>query len=108
MTGRLNGDLVFENRGTEISILNGKLSNLGSGGMLIIKDTKFLENMARNTGQSTDLLVENFKNYHYNIGSIKLFLENNNLALDTALDGETGKRDINIVLHDFKLKKEEK
>ncbi len=108
MTGRLSGDLVFESKGAEIKILNGKFSSLESGGMLIIKDTKFLENMARNTNQSLDLLVENFKNYHYNTGTIKLFLENNNLALDTALDGETGKRDINIILHDFKLKKEEK
>ena len=108
MTGRLNGDLTFKGKGPDIKILNGKLFSLEPGGMLIIKDTKFLENVARNSNQSLDLLVGNFNNYHYNIGTIKLFLENNNLVLDIALNGETGKRDINIVLHDFKLKKEEK
>jgi hypothetical protein len=108
MTGRLSGDLIFKGKGSDIEILNGKLSSLESGGMLIIKDTKFLENMARDTNQSLDLLVENFKDYHYNIGTIKLFLDNSNLILDTVLDGETGKRNINIVLHDFRSKKEEK
>lgn len=106
MTGRLSGNLTLKGQGANIEILNGELSTLESGGMLIVKDTKFLENMARNTNQSLDLLVENFKNYHYNIGAIKLSLDNNNLMLDAALDGETGKRNINIVLHDFRLKKE--
>jgi hypothetical protein len=106
MTGRLIGDLAFKGKGSYIEILNGKLSSLESGGMLIIKDTKFLENMARDTNQSLDLLVENFKDYHYNIGTIKLFLDNSNLILDIVLDGETGKRNINIVLHDSRLKKE--
>ncbi len=106
MTGRLSGNLTLQGKNAEIEILNGEFSTLESGGMLIVKDTKFLENMARNTNQSLDLLVENFKNYHYNIGIIKLSLDNNNLMLGAALDGETGKRNINIVLHDFRLKKE--
>jgi len=106
MTGRLSGNLTLKGQGSDIKTLNGELSTLKSGGMLIIKDTKYLENIARNTNQSLDLLVENFKNYHYNIGAIKLSLNNNNLMLDAALDGETGKRDIKIVLHDFSLKKE--
>lgn len=105
MTGRLSGNLTLQGKGADIEILNGELSTLEPGGMLIVKDTKFLENMASKTNQSLDLLVENFKNYHYNIGTMKLSLDNNNLMLDTALDGETGKRNINIVLHDFRLKK---
>jgi hypothetical protein len=76
--------------------------------MLIIKDAQVLKNLASNTNQSADLLMENFQNYHYNIGALKLFLDNGNLILDAALDGETGKRDLNIVLHDFSLKKEGK
>jgi hypothetical protein len=106
MTGRLGGDLTLKGKGTDIEILNGRLSSLESGGMLMIKDTKFLENMARNINQSLDLLVENFKNYHYNIATIKLFLDKSNLIIDAALDGETGKRNLNIVLHGFRLKKE--
>jgi len=106
MTGRLSGDLALKGKGSDIEILNAKLSSLESGGRLIIKNTKFLENMARDTNQSLDLLVENFKNYHYNTGTIKLFIENRNLIMDTVLDGEAGKRNIDIILHDFKSKKE--
>ncbi|MCX5656685.1 MAG: YdbH domain-containing protein, partial [Candidatus Omnitrophica bacterium] len=73
MTGRLSGDLVFESKGAEIKVLNGKFSSPESGGMLIIKDTKFLENMAHNSSQPINLLMESFKNYHYNMGTIKLF-----------------------------------
>lgn len=106
MTGRLSGDSAFKGKGPSIEILNGTLSSLGSGGMLIIKDTRFLENMARDTNQSLDLLVENFRDYHYNIGTIKLSLDNGNLILEIALDGEKGKRTINIVLHDVRFTKE--
>ena len=106
MTGTLKGEVVVKGNGAFLEILTGKLSSLESGGSLIIKDTRFLENMARNTNQSKDLLVENFKDYHYTIGAIKLFLDKGNLNLDIALDGETGKRNITIVLHDFILKKE--
>jgi len=107
MTGRLSGDLTFNGKGPDIETLDGKLSSLESGGMLIIKDTGVLENMARDTNKSLNLLVENLKDYHYTIGTIKLFLDNSDLIMDTVLDGETGKRTISIVLHDFRLKKEE-
>ena len=65
-----------------------------------------LENMARDTKQPLDLLVESFKDYQYNIGTIKLFLDHNNLTLDIVLDGEAGKRELKIILHDFSIKKE--
>jgi hypothetical protein len=100
--------LTFKGAGHDIEILSGELSSFGSGGILVIKDTNFLQNMARKTNRSLNLLVENFKDYHYNIGTIKLLLDNGDLVLDSVLEGETGKRDINIVLHDFRLKKEEK
>jgi hypothetical protein len=106
MTGRLSGDLVFKSKGPEIKVLDGKISSLESGGMLNIKDTAFLENLARASNQPLELLVANLRDYHYNIAGIKLFTENENLALKTVFDGETGKRTINIILHDFRLQKE--
>jgi len=48
-----------------------------------------------------ELLVDNFKNYHYSSGTINLSLDNENINLDLALDGKSGKRDLNITLHDF-------
>lgn len=106
MTGRLTGDLAFKGKRFYFEILNGKLSSLEPGGMLIIKDPRFLENIARNTNQSLNSLVENFKNYHYSIGDSNLFLDNGNLVLDIVLYGGKGRRELKIVLHDFRLKKE--
>jgi hypothetical protein len=74
---------------------------LGSG-TLTIKDNKFLENMAKNSGEPLDILVESFKNYRYNTGLMRVALDGRNLGFEISLDGETGKRNLNIVIHDFK------
>lgn len=107
MTGRLNGDLKLSGLGARLEILGGNFSTLSPGGTLVIKDTKFLENMARNSRQPMDLLVESFKNYEYNKGLMGLSLEGNNVILKIGLEGKTGKRDLNVVLHDFSLGKGE-
>ena len=104
-SGRMSGGISLEARGLDIAALKGTFSSLGSGGMLVVKDKKFLENMAGNSGQSLDMLVESFKNYRYSIGNIELFLDNGNLNFNVALDGEAGKRNLNIVVHDFNLKR---
>lgn len=105
MSGSLSGNAVLKGRGRDIDILSGRLIS-SKGGTLTIKDTAFLERIARSSGQSLDILVESFKNYHYNTGVIKLFLDKGDIILDAALDGEAGKRDLNITVHDFELKKE--
>jgi hypothetical protein len=74
--------------------------------MLTIKDSGYLENMARSSGQSLDILVESLKNYHYNSGVAKLSLERNNFIFDIFLEGETGKRNLKVTLHDFNLMRE--
>ena len=56
--------------------------------------------------QPVDLLVESFKDYRYNVAIMNLSLENNNVMLRISLDGATGKRNLNVVLHDFGIKKE--
>ncbi len=108
MTGKLSGELKIRGKGAKIEMLSGNFSTLTPGGTLVIMDTKFLENMARNTQQPLDLLVENFKNYRYNTGLLSLGIEDNNIILKVALEGEAGKRNLNVILHDFKLGKEEK
>jgi hypothetical protein len=47
--------------------------------------------------------VESFKDYHYNTALMKLSFDKGNIILDVALEGEAGKRNLSIVLHDFKL-----
>ncbi|MFH1641081.1 MAG: YdbH domain-containing protein [Candidatus Omnitrophota bacterium] len=103
MTGRLKGELVIGGSAWRIAMLKGDFFTLEPGGMLVIKDTKFLENMARRTRQPLDLLVESFKNYGYNVGLMTLGIEESNIIFKMTLEGEAGKRNLSVVLHDFDL-----
>ncbi|MFC1699570.1 YdbH domain-containing protein [Candidatus Omnitrophota bacterium] len=104
MSGSLSGSVAVQGRGARITVLGGDFSSDSPGGILIIKDKALLENLAGQTNESLDLLVENFKNYRYNTGTLRLSLEQNNLLLDVALDGDTGKRNLNITLHELNSK----
>jgi hypothetical protein len=50
------------------------------------------------------MLVESFKNYRYNTGILKLSLDKGNLIFDITLDGEAGRRKLDIVVHGFSLR----
>jgi len=103
LSGRLNGTIALKGRGLGFTVLDGRFSSDAAGGDLTIKDKSYLEKIARGSGQSLDILVENFKNYHYNKGVMNLSLEERNLILDIALDGEAGKRNFTVTMHNFSL-----
>lgn len=103
MSGRLRGNLKLKGEGFDIKFLSGAFALPEPGGILTIKDKKFLENLAKNSGQSLEILIESFQNYRYNIGRMGLKFENGNLLLNVALEGETGKRNLSVTVHDFKL-----
>jgi len=105
MTGRLNGKAVLSGNGLIPSEITGDFSTDPAGGVLVIKDTRFLENMAKDSGQSLDILMESFKQYQYNIGLMKLSVDSGTLIMDVALEGASGKRNFNVILHDFLPKK---
>lgn len=106
MAGKLSGSLAMEGKDGAFRVVNGALSVSQEGGTLVIKDNRFLENLAQRSEKSLNILVEGFKDYHYNIGVIKLFLEKENLVFNIGLEGEKGRRNIEVVLHGFKTKKE--
>ncbi len=106
MSGKLEGDLKLKGKGQRFELLEGGFQALSPGGKLMVLDEKSLQDLARNTPlpfKSSDLFVESLKDYSYNTGIINLGLENGNLNLKVGLDGQAGKRDLDIVLHDFKL-----
>lgn len=103
MTGRLSGGLRLQGRGSHIEILGGNFSALPSGGTLVINNTVFLENMARDTRQPVNLLVESFKNYTYNTGLMSLDLKDNDIVFKAGLEGEAGRRELSVVVHDFRF-----
>lgn len=104
MSGMLSGVVQAEGKAELIRMLSGKLSAAPPGGTLVINDTRFLENIARSSGQSFEMLVESFRNYRYNTGMLKASLDSGNLVFDIALDGEAGRRKLDIVVHDFSLR----
>ncbi|MEW6076030.1 MAG: hypothetical protein AB1530_07020 [Candidatus Omnitrophota bacterium] len=101
MTGMLRGELQCEAQGTGITALRGDFTMRKPGGMLTIKDTSFLERMAQRNKQSLEILVESFKNYHYNIGDAHMGMRGEDIELGLELDGPQGKRAISIVIHDL-------
>jgi len=106
MTGRLDGEFFLSGNIRGIKDIKGYFNTDANGGVLIIKDKTFLENVAKQSNQSLDIIVESFKNYNYNNGMIKLGMKSGNLTMDMRLDGIAGKRSLTVVLHDFN--KEEK
>ena len=105
LSGRLSGVFALEGSGLNFTFLNGDFSSNAPGGDLTIKDKSYLEKIARNSGKSLDILVESFKNYHYNNGMVKLSLQEGNLIFNIAMEGETGKRNLAITLHNFRLRR---
>lgn len=101
VSGRLVGGLTLKGKDVKVDILSSDFSVVEPGGKLAIKDDKFLENLAQKSGQSLDIIAESFKDYHYNAGTMKLYLDKGNLVFDIALEGEKGKRNLNITVHDF-------
>lgn len=101
VTGQMNGFMKLLGENQFIRIMEGKLTSGQAGGTLTIKDTGFLQNLARSSGQALDLVVESFKNYRYNSGKTSIALENNNIIFLVDLDGRSGKRSLNLTFHDF-------
>ncbi len=103
MTGKLSGSVHVEGRGADIKVLAGNFSTSEEGGTLVITDEAMLEKLAASSKQPMDILVESFKNYHYNTGIMKLSGKGDDLVFEVDLAGEAGKRNLSVVFHDFLL-----
>jgi len=68
---------------------------------LTIKDDSYLKELAKNTGEGIDFVVESFTNYSYNKGLMRMYLDNNNIIMDAGMDGVSGKRNLTVILHNI-------
>ncbi|MCX5692633.1 MAG: YdbH domain-containing protein, partial [Candidatus Omnitrophica bacterium] len=102
MTGRLGGVFYLSGKGQDIKDIKGDFNTDAPGGVLIMKDKTFLENVAKQSNQPLDIIVESFRNYNYNKGILSLYINDGNLVLDIKLNGEAGERNLTAVLHEFK------
>jgi hypothetical protein len=106
MTGTLAGAFYLSGKGEEIKDIKGDFYTEAVGGVLVIKDKTFLENIAKQSNQPLNIIMESFSNYNYNNGIVKLSAETGALAMDLKLEGESGKRSLTIILHEFNKRKE--
>jgi len=106
-TGTLGGSLSVQGRQKTFEILAGDFNASPDGGTLTIKDTGFLENMARRSGKSLELVVESLKDYKYNIGIARAALEGPDILITVNMEGGAGKRDLSIILHDVNKRREQ-
>ena len=104
MTGKVQGAVSVKGKGVNLALLSGDLNVAQPGGTLVITDEGFLKDLAAQTQQSLEMLTESFKHYRYDTGIVKLRLDQGNVILDVALDGNNGKRNLDITLHNFNLK----
>ncbi|MBN1527174.1 MAG: YdbH domain-containing protein [Candidatus Omnitrophica bacterium] len=100
MTGIVSGDLDLKLKGPALTSLKGTFAASQEGGTLVIVDEKILEAVAERTKQPLDIIKQSFQDYRYTSGTVGLTLEKGSVILDIALDGDKGKRNISVILHD--------
>ncbi|MFH1783139.1 MAG: YdbH domain-containing protein [Candidatus Omnitrophota bacterium] len=104
-SGDLRGILNIRGSGSTIEDMTGDFATTEDG-ILIIKDDRFIKNIAERSNQPFEILLESLKDYKYNKGLAGISMKEGNLIFNINLDGESGKRDFEIVVHDFNLVKE--
>ncbi|MBN1793951.1 MAG: hypothetical protein JW844_03205 [Candidatus Omnitrophica bacterium] len=105
MDGLVSGVLVAEGRIPAVEDVKGHCTVQAPGGVLDVTDEQFLERIARGTGQSVDLVRAAFTDYSFTAGAMDVSLEKDALVATIGLDGEKGKRDVQLTFHNI-FKKE--
>jgi len=101
LSGRMEGSLEFAGDEKRINAIAGDFVTDAPGGIMYMKDDSMLKSMAEKYKQDINILLESFRNYHYNKGHMKVRLEANDIVMDAGLEGEAGNRNLIIVLHEF-------
>ena len=97
VTGAYSGDVRIFLKNGQIGDLSGELRSK-DGGEFILKDSSLL-NQKDLQGQAANIVVENLKNYHYDIGIIKIRNIGQDIRIDISLSGPTGQRNLELVWH---------
>ncbi len=103
LTGRLSGNISVSGRNLDIDDIRGTFKTASEGGLLVIKDTGFLEKLDSQAGQPAGMAAESLKNYAYTVGIVNVSLEEGNIVLGIEMEGDAGKRTFDIVVHDMVL-----
>ena len=96
-TGIFSGEVVVHIKGREILDIRGLLVSSG-GGKFAVTDPA-LARQAVSAGQNENIVIENLKNYHYDIGKVELRNLAQDIQMDITLEGKTGRRSVEFVWH---------
>ena len=101
VSGLLSGAIDLGLTGEQLTALDGRLTTLTPGGTITILDQEFLQRLATQAKQPIEIVKASFEKYNYNTGSVGLSLAEKSIRLKLQLEGEQGKRDLEVTLHDF-------
>lgn len=99
VTGLCDMALRASGQNEKLTELAGSFIALPGGGKFIIRDKRALKSVGTNDQVPLDLALESLKNYHYDKGRAKLYLEDGNIALNVLMEGAQGSRDLTFVFH---------
>ena len=96
-TGAYSGKIQILIKGAEIMKIGGELKSEGGGRCTIVDDAIVERNAL--SGNGLNIVVENLKDYHYDIGSAKINNKGQNITIDLLLESQAGKRHFEIIWH---------
>lgn len=100
-------DFYLKAKGNQkgLTELSGDLTAHEGGGKFIITDKDTLNRLNVSQEINLDAALEGIKNYRYDTGLARIYIEDGNIVVRMFMDGALGKRDLTVVLHDgLKLK----
>lgn len=96
-SGLFSGNVRIVLEGRELTRLEGALTS-STGGKFLILDTSLMDKSLAQ-GQAANIVIENLKNYHYDIGYIAFANERQAVKASIQLEGKAGSRHLDIILH---------
>jgi len=99
VTGLCDFYLTAKGDSTGLTELDGNLNTHEGGGKFVITDKQSLNKLDLSKDVSFDLALESLKNYQYDKGNAKVYIEDGNIVLHMLMDGESGARDLKFVYH---------
>jgi hypothetical protein len=92
--GLYSGPVKIVLRSGELQHLEGHLVSL-TGGRFIVKDPSMLDTSSLDK-ETANIVIENLKDYHYDIGNVFVGQEGGDIKLNILLEGSWGQRNLNI------------
>lgn len=97
-SGVFTGKAILVMQGSQLQTLRGELDSV-SGGSFVIKDPSPLVEQGQEGGGDQNIVIENLKNYYYDIGKIELRNLGQDIRMDVILQGKAGRRDLELFWH---------